>query len=169
MYANVILDRVSDALDHVFTYAVPEGMDAREGQQVCVPLGNARADGFIVELTDECALEPSRIKPILALRTAEPVILPELMALAKWMRLRYNCNLVEALRLMLPSGMRRGSVREKTRRVAHLAAPDFAARGSRQREIMERLRAGEETAALLRGAFERVCVMSLLQEGYLKC
>ena len=81
MYANVILDRVSDALDHVFTYAVPEGMDAREGQQVCVPLGNARADGFIVELTDECALEPSRIKPILALRTAEPVILPELMAL----------------------------------------------------------------------------------------
>ena len=30
MYANVILDRVSDALDHVFTYAVPEGTDARE-------------------------------------------------------------------------------------------------------------------------------------------
>ena len=58
MYANVIIDRVSDALDHVFTYAVPEGMDAREGQQVCVPLGNTRADGFIVELTDECALEP---------------------------------------------------------------------------------------------------------------
>ena len=28
MYANVILDRVCDALDHVFTYAVPEGMDA---------------------------------------------------------------------------------------------------------------------------------------------
>ena len=48
MYANVILDRVCDALDHVFTYAVPEGMDAREGQQVCVPLGNTRADGFIV-------------------------------------------------------------------------------------------------------------------------
>ena len=23
MYANVIIDRVSDALDHVFTYAVP--------------------------------------------------------------------------------------------------------------------------------------------------
>ena len=152
MYANVILDRVSDALDHVFTYAVPEGMDAREGQQVCVPLGNARADGFIVELTDECALEPSRIKPILSLRKAEPVILPELMALAKWMRLRYNCNLVEALRLMLPSGMRRGSVREKTRRVAHLAAPDFAARGSRQLEIIERLRAGDVETALLPAA-----------------
>ena len=68
MYANVIIDRVSDALDHVFTYAVPEGMDAREGQQVRVPLGNTRTDGFIVELTDECALEPARVKPILSLR-----------------------------------------------------------------------------------------------------
>ena len=113
MYANVIIDRVSDALDHVFTYAVPEGMDAREGQQVRVPLGNTRTDGFIVELTDECALEPARVKPILSLRGAEPVILPELLALAKWMRLRYNCNLVEALRLMLPAGMRKGDVREK--------------------------------------------------------
>ena len=166
MYANVILDRVSDALDHVFTYAVPEGMDAREGQQVCVPLGNARADGFIVELTDECALEPSRIKPILTLRTAEPVILPELMALAKWMRLRYNCNLVEALRLMLPSGMRRGSVREKTRRVAHLAAPDFAARGPRQQEIMERLRAGDVETALLPAAPLRALVQKGVVEVY---
>ena len=130
MYANVIIDRVSDALDHVFTYAVPEGMDAREGQQVRVPLGNTRADGFIVELTDECALEPARVKPILSLRGAEPVILPELMALAKWMRLRYNCNLVEALRLMLPAGMRKGDVREKTRRVARLADPDHRARAA---------------------------------------
>ena len=123
-------------------------------------------DGFIVELTDECALEPSRIKPMLALRTAEPVILPELMALAKWMRLRYNCNLVEALRLMLPSGMRRGSVREKTRRVAHLAAPDFAARGSRQQEIMERLRAGDVETALLPAAPLRALVQKGVVEVY---
>ena len=38
-----------------------------------------------------------------------------------------------------------------------------------QADTPERLRAGEEAAALLRGVFERVCVMSLLQEGYLKC
>ena len=38
-----------------------------------------------------------------------------------------------------------------------------------QADTPERLRAGEEAAALLRGAFDRVCVMSLLQEGYLEC
>ena len=158
MYANVIIDRVSDALDHVFTYAVPEGMDARVGQQVVVPLGSARVDGFIVELTEDCALEASRIKPLHGARFAEPVILPELMALAKWMKGRYNCNLVEALRLMLPSGMRRGSVREKTRRVAHLADPDFAARGPRQQEIIKRLRAGDVETPLLPAAPLRALV-----------
>ena len=93
MYANVIIDRASDALDHVFTYAVPEGMDVRVGQQVRVPLGGGRADGFVVERTDACALEASRVKPILGVRFAEPVILPEMMDLALWMRGRYNCNL----------------------------------------------------------------------------
>ena len=164
MYANVIIDRVSDALDHVFTYAVPEGMDAREGQQVRVPLGNTRTDGFIVELTDECALEPARVKPILSLRGAEPVILPELLALAKWMRLRYNCNLVEALRLMLPAGMRKGDVREKTRRVARLADPEATARGPRQQEILERLRAGDVEASLLPAAPLR----ALVEKGVVK-
>lgn len=38
-----------------------------------------------------------------------------------------------------------------------------------QADTPERLHAGEAAAGLLRGAFERVCVMSLLQEGYLEC
>ena len=96
--------------------------------------GKCRADGFIVELTDECALEPSRIKPILSLRGAEPVILPELMALAKWMRLRYNCN---PRRGPAPDVARRhapGQRARKTRRVAHLARRTLprAARASRR-------------------------------------
>ena len=161
MYANVIIDRASDALDHVFTYAVPEGMDVRVGQQVRVPLGGGRADGFVVERTDACALEASRVKPILGVRFAEPVILPEMMDLALWMRGRYNCNLVEALRLMLPSEMRRGSVHARVRRVARLARPDAVVRGARQAEIVERLRAGEvETSRLPASALR-----ALVQKG----
>ena len=77
---------------------------------------------------------------------------------AKWMRLRYNCNLVEALRLMLPAGMRKGDVREKTRRVARLADPEATARGPRQQEILERLRAGDVEASLLPAAPLRALV-----------
>ena len=44
MYANVILDRVCDALDPVFTYAVPEGMDVRVGQQVRGTAGGVAHD-----------------------------------------------------------------------------------------------------------------------------
>ena len=147
MYANVILDRASDALDHVFTYAVPEGLDVRVGQQVRVPLGGGRADGFIVELTEACALEPERVRPLLGARFEEPVLLPEMLDLAAWMRARYNCNLVEALRLMLPSGMRRGSVGARTQRMAHLKDPNATARGARQKEALDRLRAGDAPAA----------------------
>ena len=161
MYANVIIDRVSDALDHVFTYAVPEGMDVRVGQQVTVPLGKTRADGFIVELTKDCALDAARVRPLLGPRFPEPVILSEMMELAKWMRGRYNCNLVEALRLMLPAGMRRGRVHERVTRVARLLNPDAVVRGERQREIIARLREGDVETALLPSAPLR----SLVQKG----
>ncbi len=166
MYANVIIDRASDALDHVFTYAVPEGMDVRVGQQVRVPLGSSRADGFVVETTEECALEAARVKPILGLRFAEPVILPEMMELAQWMRGRYNCNLVEALRLMLPAEMRRGGVHARVTRVARLVRPDAQVRGPRQREIVERLRAGDVETPLLPAQALRALVEKGVVEIY---
>src|SRR5699024_5544297 len=112
------------------------------------PLGKTRADGFIVELTKDCALDAARVRPLLGPRFPEPVILPEMMELAKWMRGRYNCNLVEALRLMLPAGMRRGRVHERVTRVARLLDPNAVVRGERQREIIARLREGDVEAAL---------------------
>ena len=48
------------------------------------------------------------------------MILPEMMELALWMKERYLCNLVDALRLMLPAEMRGARVREKTARRATL-------------------------------------------------
>lgn len=40
-YANVIVDLSAEAVDRLFTYAVPEGMRLEPGQQVCVPLDRA--------------------------------------------------------------------------------------------------------------------------------
>ena len=45
-----------------------------------------------------------------------PVVLPELMELADWMHERYLCNLVDALRLMIPAPMRGDRVHVRTRR-----------------------------------------------------
>ena len=150
-YAEVIVDLSAEAVDRRFTYAIPEGMALRPGMLVTVPFGPRTLDGFVVNLTDECRLEPEKIKPVLRLSRQEPVVLPDLMALADWMHERYLCNLVDALRLMIPAEMRGGRVREKTLRYAHLLLkpeeiPEFAEKNKRalkQLEIVERLQEGD--------------------------
>ncbi len=157
MYAQVIVDRSAEAVDRPFTYAVPESMDLQPGQLVAVPFGPRTLEGFVVSLSEECDLPAERIRPVLRVVRPEPVILPDLMELVEWMHLRYLCNLVDALRLMIPAQMRGGRVRERTRRYVRLnlaeeQLADFRAanrRAPRQLEIIEQLRGGDMEAARL--------------------
>ena len=159
-YAEVIVDLSAEAVDRRFSYSIPEGMELQPGMLVTVPFGPRTLDGFVVRVTDHCDLDPAKVKPVLRAAREEPVVLPELMDLADWMHDRYLCNLVDALRLMIPSELRGGRVREKTRRFAHLALEggaleDFIAsnpRAKKQLEIVERLRPGPVETALLDSA-----------------
>ena len=73
-FAQVIVDQSAEALDRVFTYAVPGGMAVTPGQLVTVPFGPRTLDGFVVALTDACDLPPEKIRPILHARLEEPVV-----------------------------------------------------------------------------------------------
>ena len=156
-YAQVIVDLSAEALDRVFSYVIPEGMDVAPGQLVAVPFGPRTREGFVVSLSDTCDVPPEKLKPLLRTVRQEPVVLPDLMALAEWMHVRYLCNLVDALRLMLPAEMRGGRIHEKTLRRAHLALSgreleefiEKNRRAPKQLEAVEALRAGDlETAGL---------------------
>ena len=156
-YAEVIVDLSAEAVDRRFSYAIPEGMALEPGMLVTVPFGPRTLDGFVIRVTDHCDLDPAKVKPVLKLQRAEPVVLGELMDLADWMHQRYLCNLVDALRLMIPSELRGGRVREVSTRFAHLALTGEALeafiaqnkRAKRQLELVERLRSGDvETARL---------------------
>ena len=154
-YAQVIVDLSAEALDRVFTYAVPEGMAVEPGQLVAVPFGPRVREGFVVSLSDACDLPPEKVKPLLRVEREEPVVLPDLMELAEWMHVRYLCNLVDALRLMLPAELRSGRVREKSVRMARLtlsgdALTEFIEKNRRapkQLEIVEALRQGDAGTA----------------------
>ena len=147
MYAQVIVDLSASDVDRLFTYAVPPGMDPQPGQQVEVPFGPRTLEGFVVQLSETTDLPESKIKPLRRIITPEPVILPEMMELAMWMRRRYHVNLVDALRLMIPAEMRGGRVHEKQVRVARLnVSPEEAQafmeknrRGFKQNQIVEML------------------------------
>ncbi len=159
-YANVIVDLSAGALDRLFSYRVPEGMEIVPGQQVRVPFGPRRIEGFVVSMPDKCDLPEAQIRDILGPVRDYAVVLPELMALADWMHRRYLCNLVDALRLMIPSEMRGGRVRARTRRYAHLvwSEEQVAAfsktnpRAARQIELLRALQAGDAEAAGLNPA-----------------
>lgn len=48
MYARVIIDITNEALDHAYTYRVPEGLHLQAGDKVKVPFGTARAPGAAI-------------------------------------------------------------------------------------------------------------------------
>jgi primosomal protein N' (replication factor Y) len=166
-YANVIVDLSASEVDRLFTYLVPAGMHLLPGHQVAVPFGPRTIDGFVVSLSDESALPPEKIRPIKRLVQPYPVILPEQMALAVWLKDRYLCNLVDALRLMIPAEMRGARVREKTaRRVALSLSPEELSafkekvRGKRQLELLEILERGEIEAAKYPGHAQAIRALS---------
>ena len=150
-YAQVIVDLSVEAVDRLYTYAVPEEMQPAPGQLVKVPFGSRIMEGFVVSLSEHCDLPPERVRMLLGTVGEEPVVSPDLMELAEWIHVRYLCNLVDALRLMLPAGMRNGRVRERTLHLAHLSLEGEALeafilanrRAPKQLEIIERLRRGD--------------------------
>lgn len=168
-FAQVVVDLSADAVDRQFTYAVPEGMAVQPGQLVTVPFGPRHLEGFVVSLSQRCDLPEEKVRPILRVAREEPVILPDLMALAEWMHVRYLCNLVDALRLMMPAEMRGGRVRAKRKRFARLILSGEALevfsrenrRATKQLGLMDALRRSDiETAQL-----DSVALRALVKKG----
>ena len=168
-WANVIVDLSAEAVDRVYTYSVPEDLRVEPGQLVAVPFGPRTLEGFVVSLPDHCDLSPERVRPVARVVRPEPVINPDLMALAEWMRKRYQCNLVDALRLMLPAELRGGRVREREKRMARLclegeALSAFIAqnhRAPKQLELVEALRRGDVPTADL----DATALKALVKKG----
>ena len=70
-YANIIIDISHEKVDRPFTYRIPEALRGRlcPGVRVLLPFGagNTLRTGYVIGLTDECALPPDKVKEIAAL------------------------------------------------------------------------------------------------------
>lgn len=116
-YANIIVDISMEKLDKTFQYRIPEELkDALTvGMQVVVPFGNGTRTltGYVVELTDTCEFDPSRMKEIQKIAEKGIPLEGQLISLAQWMRLTYGATMNQALKTVLPV---RKKVQEKTRK-----------------------------------------------------
>ncbi len=117
-------------IDRPYDYLVPEELadKARPGARVYVPFsrGNRRAEGLILALTDHSDFK--QLKPIQALLDEEPILTPEQIQLALFMRERFFCTVFDAAKTILPAGVWVGDdgeqrVQDKTVEMAQLAVP----------------------------------------------
>ena len=121
-YAEVIVDIATEQVDRVFTYRIPEAMEDRigPGYRVRVPFGHREKEGYVLRVKDTADYDENRIRDILALLEDYPALLPALIECALEIKKETRCPLCEALRLMIPAGMRQGRVavrREKIWRI----------------------------------------------------
>lgn len=111
MFAKVIVDISNNEVDRVFDYDVGD-LCVEPGCRVSVPFGNRVIEGYVIELTESSELSLDKVKNIIGVMDAYPVITPEMMKLMEYMRKRYNLRIIDVLRLFIPSQMRGGKVKE---------------------------------------------------------
>ena len=156
-YCRVIVDLAADDVDRLFTYRVPEGMVLSPGQRALVPFGPRKLEGWVIELTDSPDLPEEKIKDVVRPIEDYPLLLPDMIALAGWIKSTCHATMAAALRLMIPAQLRGERIREKTVQYARLLLEGFAAdeaiaarkRAKRQVEAIEKLKDGPLPASAL--------------------
>lgn len=119
--ARVVVDVPLAHLDRPFDYLVPPELDEQvvPGCRVKVRFAGRRVAGYVVERVATSAHD--KLAPIATVVSSEPVLRPEVLALAREVADRYAGSLVDVLRLAVPPRHARG---EKAPRPEPVQIPD---------------------------------------------
>ena len=105
MIAKIAVSAANFAIDKPYSYRIPEGIAVKPGQRVQLPFGraNKRTEGIVlaVEAGDE-----TKLKPIDCCLDEAPLLTEKQLRLAAFLRERYFCTFYDAIRVMLPAGLR---------------------------------------------------------------
>lgn len=114
MFAEIVIDIAHPIIDRIFSFEIPADLNVCEGQHVLVPFGrgNNPREGFVLSLSNNVD-SGVETKPVLRVLEPYPVLTKEQIELARWMKKGYNCLLIDAIRIMLPGGLRGSKIHEK--------------------------------------------------------
>lgn len=106
-FAAVIINISHQAVDHPFTYLVPEAMRGLilPGMRVEVPFGrgNTIRQGYVISLSSDCGYPKDQVKEICGIaRDGGQREEADAVQLALWMRDRYGSTAITALKTVLP-------------------------------------------------------------------
>ena len=120
MFAEVIVDIAAAEVDRVFDYGCGE-LDIKRGVRVTVPFGRMTVEGFVIGLKEHTDVPEGKLKDVISVLDAHPIITEEMFGLLDYMVARMHLLKVDVLRLFIPAAMRGGRVRELTRQYARLS------------------------------------------------
>jgi primosomal protein N' (replication factor Y) (superfamily II helicase) len=104
---SVLVDvHVDKPLDYTFRQMRPEHV--KRGMQVTVPLRGQIRSGLILEVKEKS--DCPNLLPVHSLVSEESLVTEELFELALWMAGYYRCSLRQALKVILPSSLRKTAV-----------------------------------------------------------
>ena len=105
--AKVAVSTATYSFDKPYDYIVPASLveKAQVGSRVMVPFGkgNKSTEAMILSLAEE--EKGPELKTVTALLDDRPVLDPESLRLAYWMRERYFCTIYDAIKTILPAGL----------------------------------------------------------------
>jgi primosomal protein N' (replication factor Y) (superfamily II helicase) len=118
----------------------PAGKALRPGVRVLVPFGRQRLIGVVTEEAASSDVAPERLKMILEVLDAEPVLDPSMLALLAWAADYYHHPIGEVLAAALPKALRLGAPAAALQRrwVATGAGRTAAAGGEPRRAPLQR-------------------------------
>lgn len=106
-YADIIVDISHEKVDKSFQYRIPQSMQGmlEAGMAVIVPFGNGNKlrKGFVIEIKEECEIDPIKIKDIRSVVEGGVPIEGRMIQLAAWIRQNYGSTMIQALKTVLPA------------------------------------------------------------------
>ncbi len=172
MIAEVIVDITHSVVDKVFDYDIGE-LPITEGCRVCVPFAGRKIEGVVIALKNDTTVPPEKLKSAISVLDDVPALTKESLNLAFFIAERYFVTKASALRLFLPSEMRKGKVSEKTVEFLTVGGEEFSENdlpkaAKSQRACFNFVKnEGKTRAAKLRSEFGASAVKALLEKGYL--
>ena len=110
LVAKLAIENTAFSFDREFSYSVPDALanDCQAGKRALVPFGrgNRKRQGIITRVAQASDCEDlGKLKSIITVLDTEPVVSPELLKTARFMKEHYFCTLYEAVKTMLPAGV----------------------------------------------------------------
>ncbi|WP_130863514.1 replication restart helicase PriA [Bacilliculturomica massiliensis] len=103
-YVNVVIDNSSDSTDGFYTYgSEDESIQIGDKVQVSFARGKKLRDAYVFEVMDEL---PSPVKGLKYIAEKDPEVClgQEAVATCRWMRSRYLCRYIDAVKCFTPAG-----------------------------------------------------------------